>query len=148
MATAKWIEEEIERNYNPASQRGRRATASDARARTARYDARNDRIVVELTNGCSFAFPPRLAQGLASASAELLSEVEATPRGGGLHWEKLDVDLSVPNLVMGVFGSKIWMRELGRRGGRVTSSAKARAARENGRKGGRPLRTKKVVSLH
>jgi hypothetical protein len=71
----------------------------------------------------------------------MLAEVEVTPIGFGLHWEKLDADLGVPHLVMGIFGSKAWMRELARRGGSVTSAAKARASRENGKKGGRPPRT-------
>ena len=53
----------IAKNFDRASKAGGRATAAEPRARKARYDAKNDRIVVELTNGCIFAFPPRLAQG-------------------------------------------------------------------------------------
>ena len=37
-----------------------------------------------------------------------------------------------------LFGTKAWMSELARRGGRITSPAKAAAARANGAKGGRP----------
>ncbi len=54
--------------------------------------------------------------------------------GFGLHWEALDVDLSVPALMAESFGTKTWMRELARRAG----SVKAAAARVNGAKGGRP----------
>jgi hypothetical protein len=50
----------------------------------------------------------------------------------------LDVDHYIPALLEGVFGTKRWMSELGRRGGSKTSAAKAAAARENGRRGGRP----------
>lgn len=139
MATAKWIEEEIDRNYTYASEAGRKAAALEPRARSARYDAKNDRMVIELTNGCVFAFPPRLAQGLEGASAKALAAVEVSPRGEGLHWEKLDVDLSVPGLVVGVFGAKAWMRSFARRGGSASTEAKASAARENGKKGGRPV---------
>jgi len=57
-----------------------------------------------------------------------------------LHWEHLDADLSVPRLVMGIFGSGAWMRELGRKGGSASSAAKRKAARANGRKGGRPAK--------
>jgi len=50
----------------------------------------------------------------------------------------------VPGLLSGVFGSKTWMaRTLGAAGGRARSAQKASAARENGRKGGRP---KKAVT--
>jgi hypothetical protein len=60
--------------------------------------------------------------------------------GFGLHWEKLDADLSIPALIIGTFGSKAWMQELARRGGSVTSPTKAAAARSNGAKGGRPIK--------
>jgi len=140
MATANWIDHEIARNFERASKAGRRAATAEPRARKARYDAKNDRIVVELTNGCIFAFPPRLAQGLSGAHKADLAAVEVTPAGSGLHWESLDVDLSVPGLVVGVFGTRHWMREMARHGGTATSTAKAAAARENGRKGGRPAK--------
>jgi len=122
----------------------RSATASDAdaepRARLARYDSRAHRIEVELTNGCLFAFPVDLAQGLRGAGPEDLRDVQVELEGEGLHWERLDADLLVPELMRGVFGSKRWMSEIGRRLGSVRSDAKARAARINGRKGGRPRR--------
>jgi Protein of unknown function (DUF2442) len=51
-----------------------------------------------------------------------------TPSGYGLHWESLDVDLGVPQLVAGIFGTKAWMTELGRLGGQVKSAAKEKAS--------------------
>lgn len=86
-------------------------------------------------------FPPELVQGLVDASPDDLAQVELTPSGEGLHWETLDVDLSIPSLILGIFGTKAWMAELGSRGGSVTSTAKARAARQNGKRGGRPRKT-------
>jgi len=109
--------------------------AGEPRAASARYDRRSKRIVVDLTNGCTFAFPPHLAQGLESASAEQLAAVEILGMGYGLHWEKLDVDFSVPGLMAGVFGTRSYMA---RRAGQTTTPAKAAAARANGAKGGRP----------
>jgi hypothetical protein len=58
--------------------------------------------------------------------------------GTGLHWPALDVDHYVPALLAGVFGTRHWMAELGQKGGKVRSPAKAAASRLNGRKGGRP----------
>lgn len=59
--------------------------------------------------------------------------------GHGLHWEALDADFTVPGLLMGLFGTRAWMaREQARLAGATTSAAKALAARENGKKGGRP----------
>lgn len=118
-----------------ALKRGRLAEQSEPRAETVRYDRRNSRIIVDLTNGCTFAFPPRLAQGLEAASDEELDAVEILGAGYGLHWEALDVDLSVPGLLAGLFGTKAHMA---RQAGRVKSPAKAAAARANGLKGGRP----------
>ncbi|MEH6676429.1 DUF2442 domain-containing protein [Phenylobacterium sp.] len=109
------------------------------KAVSARYDRRVSRIVIGLDNGLELAFPPRLAEGLGAATPAELSEIEISPLGDGLHWPRIDVDLHVPGLLNGIFGSKTWMaRTLGAAGGRARSAQKARAARENGRKGGRP----------
>jgi Protein of unknown function (DUF2442) len=115
-----------------------------SKAIRARYDRRVSRIVISLDNGLELAFPPRLAQGLENAPAEL-ALIEISPLGDGLHWPALDADLYVPALLQGVFGSKNWMaRQLGAAGGRARSGAKAAAARENGRKGGRPRKLANV----
>jgi hypothetical protein len=121
-----------------ALRRGQSARVHEPRADAARYDRQLDRVVVELTNGCTFAFPPRLAQGLEAATAEQLAEVEILGAGSGLHWEELDADLSIPGLLAGLFGTKAYLAQ---RAGRATSSAKAAAARANGTKGGRPRKS-------
>jgi len=106
---------------------------------SARYDRRTSRVVVTLNTGVQLAFPAKLAEGLAGASPENLAEIEISPAGLGLHWPRIDADVYVPALLQGVFGSKNWMaRELGANGGRSRTEAKVAAARENGRKGGRP----------
>lgn len=114
---------------------GEAAAKAEPRAEAARYDAVSGRVVVELTNGCAFAFPARHAQGLEEATDAQLAQVQLLGQGFGLHWEELDVDLSVPGLLAGLFGTARWMAA---RAGRATSPAKAAAARENGRRGGRP----------
>ena len=121
-----------------ALEQGRLASPREPRAASARYDGDLGRVVVELTNGCSFAFPARLAQGLEGATAEQLAQVEVLGTGYGLHWEALDADLSVPGLLAGLFGTKAHMARLA---GRAKSPAKAAAARANGAKGGRPRKS-------
>ena len=107
--------------------------------KAARFDAATRRIIVDLTNGCTFDFPARLTQGLEEAGDEELAEVEILGLGYGLHWETLDVDLSIPGLLAGVFGTTSLMdRQRAARAGSSTSPAKAEAARRNGQKGGRP----------
>ena len=68
--------------------------------------------MVELTNGYTFAFPTRLAQGLENATDDELAAVEILGLGYGLHWEALDADLSVPGLLAGRFGTKAYMARL------------------------------------
>ena len=124
-----------------ARRRGEDLALAEPRAAAARYDAATGRVVIDLTNGCLFAFPARALQGLAQATDADLAAVEVTGGGHGLHWEALDADFTVPGLLMGLFGTRAWVaREQARRAGATTSPAKAAAARANGAKGGRPRR--------
>lgn len=122
-----------------------KAYQDEAKAVSARYDQESGKFIIDLANGTTFIFPASLAQGLAGADPKLLAEVEIAPGGTVLHWEKLDADFSVDGLLAGSFGGKTWMQrlrsELARQGGKAKSDAKARAARENGKKGGRPRKT-------
>lgn len=121
-----------------AEARGRELLETEPRALKAKYDAKSGRIVVDLSNGATYAFPASHGEGLAGATPAQLAEVEVLGSGFGLHWESLDVDLSIPGLLAGRFGTRSWMSELARRAGSATSPAKAAAARANGAKGGRP----------
>lgn len=121
-----------------ALERGRLARETEPRAAAARYDAPARRVVVELTKGCTLTFPPALAQGLEQATDAELEAIEIPGQGYGLHWEALNVDLSLPGLMAGIFGTKAYMA---RRAGQVTSPAKAIASRINGAKGGRPRKS-------
>jgi hypothetical protein len=115
--------------------RGRRLQAREPRASAARFDPRTGKVTLDLTNECTFVFPARLVQGLEGAADPDLAAVELLPQGRGLHWERLDVDISVPGLVNGIFGTRTHMARLA---GKTRSPAKSAAARANGAKGGRP----------
>src|SRR5580692_3647980 len=129
--------------FDRANERGARRRADGPAAVAARYDAKRDRVVVSLTSGGEIASPPRRAQGLERAKPSDLAVIEISPSGLGLHFPKLDADLWLPALLEGVFGSRQWMAaRLGARGGKVKSKAKARAARANGKLGGRPRKAK------
>jgi len=122
-----------------AEERGEAMLASQPRALSARYEPSTGRVVVELTNGCGYAFPVALVQDLQGANGAELADVRVDGNGFNLHFPALDADLFVPALVSGIFGTKAWMtRELARVAGSRTSTAKAVAARANGAKGGRP----------
>jgi hypothetical protein len=129
--TAHWSDKQV----RAANARGREMLSPERRAAAARYDAKSGLVVNDLTNGATFAFPARLAEGLTDASPEALAVIEISPVGLGLQWPKLDLDYSVAGLVAGIFGTSRWMAA---QAGRATTPAKAAAARANGAKGGRP----------
>lgn len=111
-------------------------------AAAARYDAASRRVVVDLDSGATFMFPVDRVEGLAGQPDGALERVCVLPGGDGLGWPDLDAHYHVASLVLGTFGGKNWMRQLRgalmREAAKVTSSERARAARENGKKGGRP----------
>ena len=130
-------------SFERAIARAKRRQATQPMAVAAEYDAAHDRVVVELNTGVQFAFPRRQAQGLEMAKRSDLKVIEITPSGFGLHFPRLDADLWLPGLLEGVFGTRQWMAaRLGTRGGQAKTEAKARAARANGKLGGRPRKTK------
>ena len=123
---------------------GRKLLETEPRATSARYERATGRVVVDLVNGCTYLFPAQLVQGLQGASPDELANVQVEGLGFDLHWPALDVDLYVPALVSGIFGTRDWMRkELARSAGQAKSTAKAEASRANGLKGGRPRKTAK-----
>lgn len=124
--------------YEAALLAGREAMATEPRAQNARYDRRSGRLVVVLTSGVELRIPTVMAQGLQNAAPVDLVKIEISPSGYGLHFPRLDADLSVPALFAGVYGSRTWMRQLAAKGGAVSTTRKAAAARANGQLGGRP----------
>lgn len=135
------VDAALQLQINKARQAGETLDKTEPRAVKAWFEIRSTKVFIELKNGIVIGFPHKLLQGLELATLEQIAEVEVTPSGYGLHWESLDVDLGVPQLVAGIFGTKAWMGELGRLGGQTKSAAKKKAARENGKRGGRPRKT-------
>ena len=132
----------IDAELKDAEALGCKMLSSEPRAAAARYDKSTGRIIVDLVNGCTYAFPVALVQGLQGESSEAIDNVAVDGLGFNLHWPALDLDLYVPALVSGVFGTRDWMkRALAREAGRITSPAKAIAARSNGARGGRPKKS-------
>jgi hypothetical protein len=101
------------------------------------YDAGRNLVMFEMKNGCVFGFPPPESKyyRLDGATPEQLAQVEPVEDGYGLHWEELDADIAVPGLLLRLLNVKAWYAKWL---GGAKSEAKAAAARENGKKGGRP----------
>lgn len=130
---------EFEKQLRKARTRGRAAEASPLRVVAARHDTDAGLIVAEFANGFQVGFPSSALSELEGIAADVLASVEVDASGEALRWEALDVDVAVLGLLARAFGASPFFRELGRRGGQVTSVAKAEAARANGAKGGRPV---------
>jgi hypothetical protein len=125
--------------FKSANRRAQRKLKQAPTAATAGYDRKSGRIVISLESGLELMFSPHSVEGLEDATPTQLSAIEISPSGLGIHFSELDADIYLPALLDGVLGSKRWMAaRLGSLGGRQTSTAKKRAARANGKLGGRP----------
>ncbi|MFZ4554893.1 MAG: DUF2442 domain-containing protein [Pseudanabaena sp.] len=138
-------EEELEAQIVSAKAAAQEANAIEPRAESIRFDRASSLIVISLKNGAFFSFPPTLVQGLGEASPEDLDDVWLDASGSSVHWERLDADFNIAGLVASIFGTKVWMSQLGRKGGQTTSATKAETSRINGKKGGRP---KKILQVN
>ena len=132
----------VNNEFEAANQRARRRRARSPAPVSAHYDHKTGRIVLRLSSGADFSFPPEKAQGLEEATPGQLEPIEISPSGFGLHFPKLDADLYVPSLLEGLFGSRRWMAaRLGAAGGSSRSKVKIAASRANGKSGGRPRKS-------
>ena len=129
---------EIRAQIPAARRRAERLLRTTPHAERARYDRRARQLHIQLTNGAGLVIPIALIPGLRAAADKDLGEVEVGPVGIDLHWERLDADITVASLARLVLGTQGLLRAAGSAGGAARTKAKARAARLNGRKGGRP----------
>ena len=129
---------EIRAQIPAARRRAERLRQTTPHAEAAHLDRIGRRIVVGLTNGASLSIPVALVPAIRNASAEDLAKVIVGPGGVGLRWEHLDADLTIGYLAGIALGARTLLRAAGAAGGAARSTAKARAARINGRRGGRP----------
>lgn len=135
------VERAVDGRLAVAAAAGRSRRALGELATSVSYDARTARLRIELVSGVGVSIPVASIEGLAGAPASAIRAVRLQGGGYGLYWPSLDLDLAVPELVAGCFGSRTWMSALARQGGKVSSPAKRRAARANGKLGGRPRKS-------
>ncbi|HYR08247.1 MAG TPA: DUF2442 domain-containing protein [Longimicrobium sp.] len=115
--------------------RMRQERPDEPRAVSARYDASSERVLVELNNGCVFGFPVWMVPGTSRATPQELENVSVQAHGEAIAWDELNADTDVNGLILEVLQVRDWAAKYL---GSLTSPAKAAAARENGKKGGRP----------
>ena len=137
MPAAKVTGKERER-LTRARARGQARAQDPSAVVQAQYVATRDAIDLRFCSGGSMTIPRQIVPGLEDVPASALGGISVSPAGDALSWPSLDVDVNVPGLVERAFGTRLFARATGQRGGRRRSKAKAAAARTNGAKGGRP----------
>ena len=137
---AQLTDRQIEAQIDAASARQSKIDAVEPRA--CKVTFADDRFTLYFTNGASFSFLAESIEAIATLPSEVLATVELTPSGKGLRWDEPDIDLSIQSLLLGIFGSKGWMKEIG---GKSTSEKKKAASRANGKKGGRPKKNYQLL---
>lgn len=131
--------EPLETMLDHAKIAGDAVLSDGALARAARYDRSTGQLSITLVNGASVVIPVHLIEGLRDTPEAARETVEVGGIGYGLHWPDIDLDLSVPALLAGVFGTRRWVdTQRAGHAGKASSAAKSLAARQNGAKGGRP----------
>ncbi len=133
-------ETEFNRQNEEAIRAAREADQVEPRATSATYDQAQALVLVQLRSGFAFGFPPERVPGLRDATMKQLANVRISPSGDGLHWDEIDVDASLTGLVADALNLRDWAPRIM---GQVRSEAKAKAARKNGLKGGRPRSSSK-----
>jgi len=140
MAKAKrtLTEEEILAQLPAARRRWNEMLTTYPLASSARYDPATRSLHVLMRSGVGFTVPVAMIRHLSHLTDEELAEVYVDDVGFGLIWDAPNQDVSMEYLAELALGKPALMRAAGRAGGSARTPAKARAARINGRKGGRP----------
>lgn len=102
------------------------------------FDPETRILSIRTDDGSRVDFAVSKIRELRNASTEQIREAYITRAGDAIHWDNLDAHYTIAGLAARIFGTKKWMAELGSQGGKVRSEAKAKAARSNGARGGRP----------
>ena len=98
-----------QQQFEAAKRRVRELQASLPRAVAAYFDPRLQQVVIQLSSLVEIRFSPDDAEGLQGATSADLNGIEITDSGFGIHFPNLDVDLSVPAMLLGRLGSESWM---------------------------------------
>ncbi len=127
-------EADVQRQLD-AAYKGRRKRGAGPRVVSAAYDPARRHVNLELRNGCTIGFPIEMIPDTGGASPEELARVQVWEDGQVIAWEELNTDSDVGGLIVKALEFQAWAPAYL---GSLTSPQKAAAARENGKKGGRP----------
>ncbi|MHB8140007.1 MAG: DUF2442 domain-containing protein [Vulcanimicrobiaceae bacterium] len=101
------------------------------------YAPSRDVVKVQLTTGALVEIPRSAIEELRGLTEAQLRALKVDNAGMTISQRSLNIDIYLPGLLADLFGVNPGAL-LGKKGGAKTSDAKRRAARKNGRSGGRP----------
>ena len=138
----KWIftDEEIDEQIKRGHEQYDDYVKDKPVATSYKFDPVRRIVSIRAKDGSRIDFPVSKIRELQNATDKEIQGGYITKAGDAIHWDELDAHYTVAGLAANIFGTKEWMRELAKIGGSKTSPAKAKAARLNGQKGGRPAR--------
>ncbi len=141
MAKWQYSEEDLERQAREAAEAEKRAQRDPRTVVAARFkDGKEPALEIRFRSGGMIKAPIASIPELKDAPADLVSKVKVNAFGRALDWDELDAHIGISAIMADCFGFDS-LGEVARRGGRARSDDKARASRENGKKGGRPRKT-------
>lgn len=133
-------------DYEQALARGRQAL-QEPHAVSARVLAHARLLELVYSNGLTLRIDLKDVPTLKDLPRSLLAQPWVTPGGDGLVFgEDGTAAVSIPGLVARLIPVDVARRTVAAARGRVRSAEKAEAARRNGAKGGRPVKTKVVAA--
>lgn len=137
-----WAESELDAEVEAGARRTaeRRRQSPLPTITDARFLPGERRMRVDFDNGTTFIFPVDQVQGLSGGGEDQLAQFKVLSYDT-LGWDNLETIVPISEVMAGILGSKAWMKrlsEMGKRGGSIRSESKVQAARENGKRGGRP----------
>jgi|ERR1700693_585816 len=102
-------------------------------ATAVRYLTRKDAIEIKMVSGIVFTIPRKRIRWFADVEPRVMRKIGLFAFGAALEIEELDLQVSIAGMLHRLLGF-----DHSERGGMARTPAKVRAARLNGRKGGRP----------
>jgi len=136
----KWVftDEELREQFRQAEDAYDEYRKGKPLATSYHFDPETRIFSIRTNDGSRIDFSVKKIRELRDASADEILKAYITNSGDAIHWDNLDAHYTIAGLAANIFGTKEWMQELGRSGGRSRSAAKVAASRRNGLKGGRP----------
>jgi hypothetical protein len=83
-----------------------------ARVTSVRLDESQDRVVIQIDDGCRLEIPRSNLECIATATPEQARDVEPFMLGTAINWPQMDFAFPLEGLREGRYGSEQWMKTL------------------------------------